>query len=88
MLGLISPVKANLDKEIGRQYNEELIRLISGILEANKYKDRERICLLIPQAQANLENGWSYHRQAGFSYELLVKNREMNKNIYQRMCTE
>ena len=86
LLSFISPVKANLDTEIGRQYNKELGRLIAEVIEAAKHMDKERICFLIPQAQMNIDTGWSYHRKAGFSYEWLVEQREMMKKSYQKFC--
>ena len=87
LLSFISPVKANLDTEIGRQYSKELTRLVAGVIEAAKYRDRERVCLLVPQAQSNLDNGWSYHREAGNSYEFLVETRKMMKVTYQKFCS-
>ena len=73
LLGLISPVKANLDKEISKQYYKTLRRNFNDLTEAVDNSDVERSCFLLNEINTTLTAGWSYLRDYGMSYEDLRK---------------
>ena len=60
LLSFISPVKANLDTEIGRQYNKELGRLIAEVIEAAKHMDKESLMTL--NNSDELRGSWEQQR--------------------------
>ena len=85
-LGLAHPVKANIDREMSRQYIQDMNRLTNDLSEAANNEDMERICPLILEYQITLDAGWSYFRDAGMSYETLVKQRNLWNNLYEQGC--
>ncbi len=86
LLGLISPVKANFDKEMSKQYHKTLSRNFKDLTEAADNSDLERICFLLNEINITLMAGWSYLRDYGMSYEELRKRRKFAEDHYEQGC--
>tara|TARA_Y100001968_G_C19059328_1_gene573000 strand:+ start:222 stop:512 length:291 start_codon:yes stop_codon:yes gene_type:complete len=85
-LGLISPVKANFDKEMSKQYHKTLNRNFKDLTEAVDNSDVERACFLLNEINTTLTAGWSYLRDYGWSYDALRKRREFVEDNYEQGC--